>query len=231
MKEQKFTHGGVFSGIEGFAKAALKWFKTKWSSEIEPFPILVSTRRLPYIKHYGDISLVNGVELEPVDVISGGSPCQDLSVAGLRKGLKHEELGSEENTRSGLFMEQVRIVREMRSESIKRADKYIRPRFMVWENVPGAFSSNKAEDFRIVLEETARIKDSTVVIPRSAKWSDAGCIMGNGWSIAWRVLDAQYWGVPQRRRRIFLVADFDGECAGEILFKRGGNARNYKESK
>lgn len=151
--------------------------------------------------------------------------CQDLSVAGQRAGL--------EGKRSGLFMEQIRVIKEMRNESIKRADKHIRPRYAVWENVPGAFSSNKGKDFRIVLEEFCKIKDETAYVPRPAdgKWKSCGCIVGDGYSVAWRVLDAQFWGVPQRRRRIWLVADFAGERAPEILFERKGLQRNFAESR
>lgn len=182
------------------------------------------------MKHYLNVCDVNGAEVEPVDVITFGSPCQDLSVAGKRAGLKHESNGDDETTRSGLFMEAVRIIKEMRVEDelrqlrSGRTDGYIRPRFAVWENVPGAFSSNKGEDFRVVLEELARIKDAEVSIPvpEKGKWKQSGEIVGDGWSIAWRTLDAQYHGVPQRRRRIFLVADFADECAGEILFECEG---------
>ena len=182
------------------------------------------------MKHYLNVCDVNGAEVEPVDVITFGSPCQDLSVAGKRAGLKHESNGDDETTRSGLFMEAVRIIKEMRKEDgfrqlrSGRTDEHIRPRFAVWENVPGAFSSNKGEDFRIVLEELARIKDAEVSIPmpENGKWKQSGEIVGDGWSIAWRTLDAQYHGVPQRRRRIFLVADFADECAGEILFECKG---------
>ena len=165
------------------------------------------------MKHYGDIRQINGRTVPAVDVIIGGSPCQDLSVAGTRKGLNGE--------RSCLFLEQIRIVKEMRHETGKRTTEP-RPRFMVWENVPGAFCSNAGEDFRKVLEETCRIKDETAVIPRppKGKWRTSGCILGNGFSVAWRVLDAQFWGVPQRRRRIALVADFGGHAAPEILFVR-----------
>ena len=165
------------------------------------------------MKHLGDITLIHGNEIEPVDCIIGGSPCQDLSVAGKRAGLS--------GARSGLFMEQIRIVKEMRK-------KYGKPRYMVWENVPGAFSSNRGEDFRAVLEEVTRIADETAVIPRppKGKWSCAGCVMGDGWSVAWRTHDAQFWGVPQRRRRIALVADFGGESAPEILFERESVSRN-----
>ena len=161
------------------------------------------------MKHYGDIKSINGSDLAPVDVIIGGSPCQNLSVAGNRQGLSGEQ--------SSLFMEQIRVVKESRKCHGK-------PRFMLWENAPGAFTSNGGEDFRRVLEETVRIKEESVSIPRPAngKWANAGCIMGDGFSVAWRVHDAQYWGVPQRRRRIALVADFDGQCAGEILFEPKG---------
>jgi len=220
------TLASLFDGISGFPLAGQRnGMKAIWSSEIEPFPLKVSAIRFPDMKQVGDITKIDCSSLEPVDIITGGSPCQDLSVAGKRAGLAGE--------RSGLFMEQIRIVREMRN-----ADKYngktgksIRPRFMVWENVPGAFSSNKGEDFRAVLEETARIADETITIPRPAKdkWNTSGCIMGNGYSIAWRILDAQYWGVPQRRRRIFLVADFGGQSAPEVLFKRKGLSRHSAE--
>lgn len=173
------------------------------------------------MKHYGDITKICGADVPLVDIICGGSPCQDLSTAGLRKGLSGE--------RSALFMEQIRIVKEQRNECIRQLQmrgstidfRCIRPRYMVWENVPGAFSSNKGEDFRTVLEEIARIADQDAVIPGPpGKWTPSGCIMGNGWSIAWRVHDAQFWGVPQRRKRIALVADFGGHTAPEILFER-----------
>ena len=172
--------------------------------------------------HFGDITKINGAEVPLVDIVCGGSPCQDLSVAGRRAGLAGE--------RSGLFMEQIRIIKEMRNECIRQlsmrgADEPVRPRYMVWENVPGAFSSNKGEDFRAVLEETARVADENAVIPRLAekqRWSPSGCILGEGWSIAWRLHDSQFWGVPQRRKRLALVADFTGESAGEILFEREG---------
>jgi len=168
------------------------------------------------MQHLGDICWINGAETEPVDVIIGGSPCQDLSVAGKQAGLAGE--------RSGLFMEQIRIIKEMREADAKRTTEFVRPRFMVWENVPGALSSNKSEDFRTVLEETARIAQPDAVVPRppKGKWRTSGCILGSGWSIAWRVLDAQFWGVPQRRRRIALIADFGGHAAPEILFERKG---------
>ena len=184
------------------------------------------------MKHLGDITKIKGSEVPLTEIVVGGSPCQDLSVAGKRKGLAGE--------RSGLFMEQIRIIKEMRNESYKKLSMQgtvdpsrIIPRFMVWENVPGAFSSNNGEDFRAVLEETARVKDKDAVIPRlegKQKWSPSGCIMGDGWSIAWRVHDAQFWGVPQRRKRIALVADFTGGAAPEILFERESLSGNTEES-
>lgn len=182
------------------------------------------------MKHCGDITKISGYDTPIVDVVIGGSPCQDLSIAGKRAGLAGE--------RSGLYMEQIRIIMEMRKADENRGRKGtdIRPRFMVWENVPGAFSSNDGEDFRTVLEETIRLADENAVIPRPAngRWRTSGCILGDGFSLAWRVLDAQFWGVPQRRRRIALVADFGGHAAPEILFEResvprdpaaGGTAR------
>ena len=163
------------------------------------------------MKHLGDITKIHGDQIEPVDCITFGSPCQDLSIAGRRAGLAGE--------RSGLFMEAVRIIKEMRSST-----NGLYPTFAVWENVPGAFSSNGGEDFRAVLEELARVEQPDASIPRplgrGGRWSKAGAIAGNGWSLAWRQLDAQYWGVPQRRKRIALVADFGGQRAAEILFER-----------
>lgn len=175
--------------------------------------------------HIGDITKLNGAKIPVVDCITGGSPCQDLSIAGMRAGLDGE--------RSGLFMDQIRIVKEMREHdrATGRTGKSIRPRYMVWENVPGAFSSNGGEDFRIVLEETARISDSSTTIPRpTGGWRNAGVILGDNWSIAWRVHDAQFWGVPQRRKRIALIADFGGQSAPEILFERKGMSGNSKQS-
>ena len=246
----------LFDGSGGFPLCGtLCGIEPIYASEIEPFPIKVTKARFPNMKHLGDISTIHGADLEPVDVATGGSPCQDMSIAGKRNGMSKKcpkcefsivgndaikqcpDCGAElEYTRSGLFMEQIRVIKEMREEDElrnRRTNEHIRPRFMLWENVPGAFTSNKGEDFRAVLEETARIVDKTASIPRptNGKWNTDGLIMGNGYSIAWRVLDAQYWGVPQRRRRIALVADFGGQCAGEILFKREGLHRNFTESR
>lgn len=217
------TLGSLFDGIGGFPLAgSLVGIQPLWASEIDPRCRAVTAARFPDIQQHGDINTLSGRELPPVDIICGGSPCQDLSIAGLRNGLKHTSKGDGETTRSGLFMEQIRIVREMREETDR---KY--PRLMVWENVPGAYSSNKGGDFRAVLEETAKIAEPAVSIPGAAKWRNAGAIVGDGWSIAWRTLDAQYWGVPQRRKRIFLVADFGSERAGKVLFEPEGLLRHY----
>ena len=212
------TLGSLFDGIGGFPLAALQFgIVPLWASEIEKFPIEVTKIRFPNMLHVGDITQLDGATLPPVDIISGGSPCQDLSVAGARRGLAGE--------RSGLFMEQIRVIREMRNEEKRRGrtDDAVRPRYGIWENVPGAFSSGepKGEDFRIVLEEFIRIADDGVHVPRPANgvWKSAGAILGDEFSLAWRVLDAQYWGVAQRRRRIYLVADFAGLSASKILFE------------
>ena len=210
QNRKPITLGSLFDGSGGFPLGGvLAGITPIWSSEIEPFPIRVTTARFPNMKHYGDISTIDGSELEPVDIISFGSPCQNLSVAGKREGL--------DGDRSSLFYEAIRIVKEMREAT---NGKY--PRYIVWENVPGAFSSNKGEDFKAVITEICKVKDEQVSISKPAKWENAGRIMGDGFSIAWRLLDAQYWGVPQRRQRIYLVADFDGGSAGKILFESEG---------
>lgn len=207
MNNTKLTLGSLFDGSGGFPLGGLLAGITPlWASEIEPFPIRVTTKRLPDMKHYGDVSKLDGGKLPPVDIITFGSPCQDMSIAGKRTGL--------DGSRSNLFYEAVRIIKEMRC---KTNGKY--PRFCVWENVPGAFSSNKGEDFRAVLESICRIKNESVYVPRPAKWSNAGEIVADNFSLAWRVFDAQYWGVPQRRKRIYLVADLDSRCAGKVLFE------------
>lgn len=212
------TLGSLFDGSGTFPMMGmLSGIVPKWSSEIEPFPIAVTTKRLPFVKHLGDINKINGVEIEPVDIITFGSPCTDLSVAGKRQGLNAE--------RSGLFFQAVRIIKEMRCAS---NGKY--PRFAVWENVAGAFSSNGGEDFRCVLEELCKVKDTDISIPKPAKWTKAGEIVGNGFSVAWRTFDAQYWGVPQRRMRIYLVADFTGASASKILFESEGVSGYSAES-
>lgn len=207
------TLGSLFDGSGGFPLGGiLSRITPVWSSEIEPFPIRVTTKRLPQVIHLGDVSEVNGGGIEPVDIITFGSPCQDLSVAGKRAGLENGE-------RSSLFYQAIRIIKEMRRET---NGKY--PRYIVWENVPGAFSSNGGEDFKSVLESVCSVKDANVHIPMPEKgrWTNSGEIVGENYSVAWRVLDAQYFGVPQRRRRIYLVADFGSERAGEILFESEG---------
>lgn len=170
------------------------------------------------MKHLGDITKIHGDKIEPVDCITFGSPCQGLSMAGKRLGF--------DDNRSVLFLDAARIIKEMRI-----ATNGMYPTFAVWENVPGAFSSNGGEDFRAVLEELARVEQPDASIPRPSgrggRWSKAGAIAGNGWSLAWRQLDAQYWGVPQRRKRIALFADFGGQRAAEILFERTGVSRNH----
>lgn len=217
----------LFDGSGGFPLAAsLCGIEPVYAAEVEPYPIAVTKNRFQKMKHLGDVSKVKGGEIEPVDIITFGSPCQDMSIAGKRAGLKHADMGDDETTRSGLFLEAIRIIKEMRE-----ATNGVYPRYAIWENVPGAFSSNRGEDFRTVLEEFIRVKEKDAVMPAvpQAGWAYADCISGDGWSIAYQVFDAQYWGVPQRRRRIYLVADFRGECAQEILFKRE-SLRGYFEA-
>lgn len=226
--QQELTMGALFSGSGGFELAsAIFGIEPRWASEIEPLPMLITKKNFPEMPHHGDIRYMNGGKVEAVTVIAGGSPCQDMSVAGQRAGL--------DGSRSNLFHEQIRIIKEMREHDRKagRTGKYIRPRFMVWENVPGAFSSNKGKDFQAVLQAIVSVTDDTaaVPLPPKGKWQSAGCIMGDTYSIAWRTLDAQYWGVPQRRKRIYLVADFGGDTAPKILFEREGLSRDFAESR
>lgn len=233
MKE-RLTLGSLFDGSGGFPLAGLLCgIVPVWASEIEPFPIRVTTKRMPFVKHYGDITKMDGGKVEPVDIITFGSPCTDLSIAGKRAGI--------DGRQSGLFFEAVRVIKEMRCATDGKYPKYI-----VWENVPGAFSSNAGEDFKAVLESIIGIagENAEMPMPAKGKWAYADIFMGDGWSVAYRVLDAQYWGVPQRRRRIFLVADFTGGSAEKILFEsegvsghsskgfksRQGTAADFKES-
>ena len=205
--------GSLFDGSGGFPLAgAMNGMTPVWASEIEPYPLRVTAARFPNMKQLGDVTKIDGAAIDPVDVITFGSPCQDLSVAGKQTGIH-------DGKRSSLFFEAVRIIREMRGIT---NGKY--PRFAVWENVPGAFSSNKGADFRAVLQALCEVGGEAVPLPEppKGKWAKAGCVVGDGYSIAWRVYDAQYWGVPQRRKRIYLVADFGSERAGEILFEREG---------
>lgn len=210
MEQNKLTLGSLFDGSGGFPLGGLiSGITPVWASEIEPFPIRVTTKRLPFLKHYGDVSQMDGGKIEPVDIITFGSPCQDMSIAGKRAGL--------DGSRSNLFYEAIRIVKEMRCKTNGRY-----PRYIVWENVPGAFSSNKGADFQSVLEEVCSVKGYEIHTPRPEKWPTAGEIVADDFSLAWRVFDAQYWGVPQRRKRIYLVADLAGGSAGKILFESEG---------
>ena len=210
MEQNKLTLGSLFDGSGGFPLGGLlSGITPVWASEIEPFPIRVTTKRLPFMKHYGDVSKMDGADVEPVDIITFGSPCQDMSIAGRREGL--------DGSRSSLFYEAVRIVKEMRCATDGK-----HPRYIVWENVPGAFSSNKGADFQSVLEEVCSVKGYEIHTPRPEGWPTAGEIVADDFSLAWRVFDAQYWGVPQRRKRIYLVADLAGGSAGKILFESEG---------
>ena len=213
METKHLTLGSLFDGSGGFPLGGiLAGIKPKWSSEIEPFPVLVTHKRLPGVKHYGDVSKLNGAELPPVDIITFGSPCQDLSIAGKRAGIH-------DGDRSNLFFQAIRIIKEMRDAT---NGQY--PRYCVWENVPGAFSSNGGDDFKAVLEAVIGVKEKGIEVPapENHRWAKSDVYLGDEWSVAYRVFDAQYWGVPQRRARIYLVADFAGGSAGEILFKSEG---------
>ena len=206
------TLGSLFDGSGGFPLAGLLCGITPvWASEIEPFPIRVTTKRLPFMKHYGDISQMDGGKIEPVDIITFGSPCTDMSIAGRRSGLEGQQ--------SVLFYQAIRIIKEMRCAT---NGKY--PRYICWENVPGAFSSNGGEDFKAVLEAVIGIVEPGAEVPSPEKnrWPYADIYLGDGWSVAYRTLDAQHWGVPQRRKRIFLVADFAADSAGKVLFESEG---------
>lgn len=219
--------GSLFDGSGTAPLAAtMCGIEPVWASEIEKYPIAVTSARFPNMKHLGDITKIDGAAIEPVDIICGGSPCQDLSVAGKQAGLYEGE-------RSHLFFEMTRIIKQMREAT---NGKY--PRYCIWENVPGAFSSNKGYDFLAVLKAFAEIADPEIYVPEPKQkargaglaWQPAGYVDGNGWSIAWRTVDAQYWGVPQRRRRIYLVTDLAGERADEILFERTGMSGNPEPS-
>ena len=213
MDKKQLTLGSLFDGSGGFPLGGiLAGIEPRWSSEIEPFPVLVTHKRLPQVQHYGDVSTLNGAELPPVDIITFGSPCQDLSIAGKRAGIH-------DGDRSNLFFQAIRIIKEMRDATNGRY-----PRYCVWENVPGAFSSNGGNDFKAVLEAVIGVKEKGIEVPapENHRWAKSDVYLGDGWSVAYRVFDAQYWGVPQRRARIYLVADLAGESAGEILFKSEG---------
>ena len=211
------TLGSLFDGIGGWQLAAVHaGVKPIWSSEIEKFPLAVTRKRFPDTKQLGDVTKITDVE--PVDIVCAGSPCQDLSIAGKREGLAGE--------RSGLFINAINIVRQMRMSTGGR-----QPRFFIWENVPGAFTSGseRGADFRAVLESIA---ETDIPMPKDGRWAAAGMVQCPKCEIAWRVLDAQYWGVPQRRKRIFLVADFAAadRRAAEILFVEPCVPRDSAES-
>lgn len=198
--------GSLFDGSGTMPLAAeMCGVRAVWASEVEPYPIAVTRTHLPLMQHLGSVTDIDGGLIEPVDVITFGSPCQDLSIAGRRAGL--------EGKRSGLFMEAVRIIREMRQATGERF-----PRFAIWENVPGALSSNGGKDFETVINELLQIARPDEFIRQPGRWPNAA----NYGAVAYRIVDAQYWGVPQRRRRIYLVADFDGESAGDVVFERKG---------
>lgn len=246
MSETKLKLGSLFSGIGGFELVG-SWYNIEpvWASEIERQCIRITEKHFPNMKHLGDITKIHGDEIEPVDIITGGSPCQDLSHAGKQAGIKLQcaecgttvdfkentticpNCGSElDSTRSGLFMEQIRIIREMREKTNECF-----PKIVIGENVLGALNSNNGEDFYCVLEKFCGLVGSKLPKLRPEKWSKCGEILGDNFSIAWRLFDAQYWGVPQRRRRIYLVADFRGQRAKEILFKPESLRRHFKSCK
>lgn len=208
--ESKLTLGSLFDGSGGFPLGGIiSGITPVWASEIEPFAIRVTTKRLPFVKHYGDVTALSGAELPPVDIITFGSPCQDMSIAGKREGFG--------GSRSNLFFEAVRIVKEMRNAT---DGKY--PSWLCWENVPGAFSSNGGDDFKAVVDALRGIKDPEADTPRPSKWPNAGLLLADNYSLAWRVLNAQHFGVPQRRKRIYLVCDLAGQRAGKVLFESEG---------
>ena len=206
------TLGSLFDGSGGFPLGGLLAGVTPvWASEIEPFPIRVTTRRFPSMKHYGDISQMDGGKIEPVDIITFGSPCTDMSIAGKRAGL--------DGAQSSLFYQAIRIIKEMRCATNGRY-----PQWICWENVVGAFSSNRGLDFKAVLEAVIGIIEpgAEVPMPEKDRWPYADIYMGERWSVAYRTFDAQHWGVPQRRRRVYLVGDLTGQCAGQVLFESEG---------
>ena len=212
---RELTLGSLFDGLGGWLLAAKEnGIRPIWSSEIDDFPMAVSKYHFPEVQQLGDITKLDGAELPPVDIICAGSPCQDLSIAGKREGLAGE--------RSGLFRKAIDIVRGMR-----KATNGEYPKWVVWENVPGAFSSNKGHDFRAVLEE---ITETDIPMPDSGRWSKGGLVRSPKCNVAWRTLDAQYWGVPQRRARIFLIAGFGADSRPEVLFEPESLFRNTEES-
>lgn len=219
MSANVCTLGSLFDGSGGFPLAGeMNDIKPVWASEIEPFPIRVTTKNFPDMEHLGDIHHVNGGEVEPVDIITFSSPCTNLSISGNRVGLDGEQ--------SSLFFEAIRVIKEMRE---KTNGEY--PKYAVFENVPGIFSTNQRRDFQCALESLCSVGDESATIPQPEKWEKSGCILGDGYSVAWRVLDAEYWGVPQRRKRVFIIADFTGHGAKEIFIEPSGLSGNFKKKR
>ena len=225
LNDGKITMGNFFSGSGTWELAAkMCGIDVLFESEIEPFPVELEAKRFPEAIQLGDIANVSGAEMPPVDILTNSSPCQDLSVAGKRAGLDGE--------RSGLFLEVIRITKEMRNADKIRSERsveYIQPRFWCWENVPGALSSAGGADFRTVLEETIGIVEPEVHVSQPKKWGKNGIVDGDNWQLAWRIMDAQYYGVAQRRRRLYLVLDTFGHSTGEILFERESVSWNFAE--
>lgn len=231
------TMASLFDGIGGFP---LIWDdingdgSTLWASEIDEFTINVTKKHLSLMQHYGDITKINGADVPVVDCIIGGSPCQDFSVAGSKAGTKHSDLGDDETTRSGLFMDYIRVIKEMRDkdELSGRTGEYIRPRYCVFENVKGAILCNKGKEFKTILEEICKIcGGGGITIPKPTGWLNNGVIMGDGFSIAWTIHNARNWGIPQSRERLCVIADFGGYSAPEILFKSKGLSGNIGEER
>ena len=221
----RLTMGNFFSGSGTWELAAkICGIDVLFESEIEPFPVALEAKRFPEAIQLGDVSKVNGAEIPPVDIMTNSSPCQDLSVAGKRAGLDGE--------RSGLFMEVIRITKEMRNADRLRSGRtteYLRPRFWCWENVPGALSSAGGADFKTVLEEVIGIVEPETHVPMPKKWGKAGVVDGDNWQLAWRIMDSQWFGVPQRRRRLYVAFDTFGHSAGEILFERESVSWHFAE--
>lgn len=216
---KELTLGSLFDGIGGFPFCAvLSGVTPLWAAEVDPACVAVTKQRFPQMQHLGDVSQIKGADIPPVDIITFGSPCQDLSIAGARKGLKHSNNGDKETTRSGLFIDAIRIIYEMRE-----ATNGVYPAYIIWENVEGAFNSCGGRDFQTVLQQ---ITKTDIPIPQSGKWAKAGVVRGRGVCAAWRVLGAEYWGVPQRRKRVYLIGSFGTDSAAEILFKRD-SVRRY----
>lgn len=223
------TMGNLFSGSGAWELAAkMCGIDVLFEAEIEPFPVALEAKRFPEAIQLGDVSKINGAEIPFVDILTNSSPCQGLSVAGQRKGLADE--------RSALFSEAIRITKEMRDASRLRSngtDEPVRlyPRYWCWENVPGALNSAGGHDFHSCIQNIVQVVEEDAVVPfiEGGRWTYSGVVDGDGWQVAWRTLDAQYHGVAQRRRRVFLVADFDGRSAAEVLFERESVSWNFAE--